>query len=145
MGAQNLELHKDIKIHLLYGPISRDADSATTTAAINRAATNSGSLVFVFSCGALTASTTLTPSFTEADTLAGSYTAVANADLSATPTAFADTNDDTFQAIAYKGTKPYVKAVLTQAAHAAALVSIHAIEGRGNKPGTAAGIVAATV
>lgn len=137
------ELHKDLKISLLYGPISRDADSATTTTAINRSTTGSGSLVFLFSCGALTASTTLTPSFTESDTLGGSYTAVANSDLSATPVVFVDTDDNKYQAIAYKGTKAFVKAVLTQAAHAAALVSIHAIEARGNLPMGAAGLVAA--
>lgn len=145
MGRLNLEAHKDIKIHSLYGPISRDADSATTTAAINRQASGSGSLVFLFTVGAVADSTTLTPSFTESDSLAGSYTAVANADLSATPTAFATTDDNTHQAIAYKGSKAFVKAVLTQAAHAAALVSIHAIEMRGNEPMGAAGIVAATV
>lgn len=145
MGTLNLEAHKDIKVHLLYGPISRDADSATTTAAINRSSTGSGSLIFVFSAGALTASTTLTPSFTESDTLAGSYTAVANADLSATPTVFADTDDNKYQAIAYKGSKAFVKAVLTQAAHAAALVSVHAIEVRGTQPMGAGGLVAATV
>lgn len=145
MGRITDQAHKDVKIHLLYGPISRDADSATTTAAVNRSSTNSGALVFVFSAGALTASTTLTPSFTEADTLGGSYTAVANSDLSATPTVFADTDDNKYQAIAYLGTKPFVKAVLTQAAHAAALVSIHAIEFNGNLPMGAAGLVAATV
>lgn len=145
MGRMNLELHKDLKIHQLYGPISRDADSATTTAAVNRSSTGSGSLVFIFSCGALTASTTLTPSFTHADTLAGSYTAVSNSDLSATPTVFTDTDDDKYQAISYNGTKPFVKAVLTQAAHAAALVAIYAIEARGNEPMGAAGLVAATV
>lgn len=144
MGSITREPHKDIKIHLLYGPISRDADSATTTAAINRQTTGSGGLIFIFSCGALTASTTLTPSFTESDTLGGSYTAVANSDLSATPTVFADTDDNKYQAIAYKGTKAFVKAVLTQAAHAAALVSIHAIEMRGNLPMGAEGLVAAT-
>lgn len=136
--------HLDQKIHLLYGPISRDADSATTTTAINRQTSQSGSLVFIFSCGALTASTTLTPSFTESDTLAGSYTAVANSDLSATPTVFTDTDDNKYQAIAYLGSKAFVKAVLTQAAHAAALVSIHAIESRGTMPMGAAGLVAAT-
>jgi hypothetical protein len=139
------EAHKDIKIHLLYGPISRDADSATTTAAVDRTLKGSGGLIFVFSFGALTASTTLTPSFTECDTLAGSYTAVANADLSATPAAVIDTDDNKYIAFAYKGTKPFVKAVLTQAAHAAALVSIHAIEFDGAQPMGAAGLVAATV
>jgi hypothetical protein len=143
MGKNNLEGHKDMKISLLYGPISRDADTATTTTAINRTTSGSGTLVFLFSLGAATASTTLTPSFTECATLAGSYTAVANADLSATPTVFADTDDNKFQAIAYKGTQPFVKAVLTQAAHAAALVSIHAIETRGNQPMGTAGLVAA--
>src|SRR5262245_37714850 len=128
------EPHKDVKIHLLYGPISRDADSATTTSAINRQTSQSGGLIFLFSFGALTASTTLTPSFTECDTLAGSYTAVANSDLSATPAAVVDTDDNKYIAFAYKGTKPFVKAVLTQAAHAAALVSIHAIEFSGNMP-----------
>lgn len=139
----NLELHKDLKINLLYGPISRDADSATTTTAINRSTTQSGSLIFLFSCGALTASTVLAISFTESDTLGGSYTAVANTDLSATPTNFVDTDDNKYQAIAYKGTKAFVKAVLTQSAHAAALVSIHSIEGRGNQPMGTAGLVAA--
>lgn len=145
MARINKQAHKDVKIHLLYGPISRDADSATTTAAIDRSASNSGAVVFVFSCGAVADSTTLTPSFTECDTLAGSYTAVANGDLSETPTAFATANDDTYQAIAYLGTKPYVKAVLTQAAHAAALVSIHAIEFNGDQPMGTTGIVAKTV
>lgn len=135
--------HLDQKISLLYGPISRDADSATTTTAINRSTSGSGSLVFVFLCGALTASTTLTPSFTESDTLGGSYTAVANSDLSATPTVFADTDDNKYQAIAYLGNKAFVKAVLTQAAHAAALVAIIAIESRGNLPMGTAGLVAA--
>lgn len=139
------QAHKDCKIHLLYGPISRDADSATTTAAVNRSTTGSGGLIFVFSFGALTASTTLTPSFTESDTLAGSYTAVANSDLSATPAAVVDTDDNKYVAFAYLGTKAFVKAVLTQAAHAAALVSIHAIEFDGNQPMGAAGLVAATV
>lgn len=137
------QAHKDCKINLLYGPISRDADSATTTTAVNRGTTQSGALVFLFSFGALTASTTLTPSFTEADTLAGSYTAVASTDLSATPAAVVDTDDNKYIAFAYLGTKPFVKAVLTQAAHAAALVSIHSIEFGGSQPMGAAGLVAA--
>lgn len=141
----NLEAHKDVKIHLLYGPISRDADSATTTAAVNRSTSGAGSLVFLFSVGAVADSTTLTPSFTECDTLGGSYTAVANGDLSATPVAFTTADDNKYQAIAYKGSKAFVKAVLTQAAHAAALVSIHAIEARGNQPMGVGGLVAATV
>lgn len=137
--------HLDQKIHLLYGPISRDADSATTTAAINRQASGSGSLVFVFLLGASAASTTLTPSFTESDTLAGIYTAVADANLSAVPVAMTSDDDNKYQAIAYTGTKAFVKAVLTQAAHAAAVVAIIAIESRGNLPMGAAGLVAATV
>lgn len=145
MGRINLEAHKDMKIHSLYGPISRDADSATTTAAVDRSLTGSGSLIFLFTVGAVADSTTLTPSFTESDTLGGSYTAVANSDLSATPVAFTTADDSKHQAIAYKGSKAFVKAVLTQAAHAAALVSIHAIELRGNEPMGAAGLVAATV
>jgi hypothetical protein len=58
---------------------------------------------------------------------------------------FTDTDDNKYQAIAYKGTKAFVKAVITQAAHAAALVSIHAIEFKGNQPMGVAGLVAATV
>lgn len=144
MPSITKQAHKDCKIHLLYGPISRDADSATTTSAINRQTSGSGALIFIFSAGALTASTTLTPSFTESDTLGGSYTAVSNTDLSATPTVFTDTDDNKYQAIAYLGTKAFVKAVITQAAHAAALVSIHAIEFNGEQPMGAAGLVAAT-
>lgn len=144
MGSITREPHKDCKIHLLYGPISRDADSATTTPAVNRQTTGSGALVFIFIMGASAASTTLTPSFTECDTLAGSYTAVVNADLSATPVVFTDTDDNKYQAIAYKGTKAFVKAVLTQAAHAAAVVAILAIEFNGEQPMGAAGLVAAT-
>lgn len=142
---RSLQPHKDCKIHLLYGPISRDADSATTTAAINRQASGSGSLVFLFVMGAAAASTTFTPSFTECDTLGGSYTAVANGDLSATPVAFTSDDDNKYQAIAYIGRKAFVKAVLTQAAHAAGVVAILAIEFGGNQPMGAAGLVAATV
>lgn len=143
MPSITKQAHKDIKIHLLYGPISRDADSATTTPAVNRQVSGSGALIFVFSFGALTASTTFTPSFTESDTLGGSYTAVANADLSATPAAVVDTDDNKYVAFAYLGTKAFVKAVLTQAAHAAGLVCIHAIEFNGEQPMGAAGLVAA--
>lgn len=141
MLTKNTQL--DIKVSQLYGPISRAADSATTTTAINRQSSQAGSLVFVFSCGTTGGSNTMTPSFTESDTLGGSYTAVANSDLSATPTVFTATDGGKYQAIAYLGSKAFVKAVVTQASNSATLFAIYAIESRGTLPMGTAGLVAA--
>lgn len=143
MGSELNPHISEWKTHLLLAPTSSGA-ATRTSAAVNRQTSKAGALVVIFSAGAIDAGGTVTCTLTEADTLGGSYTTVANSDLSATPTVFTDADDNKYQAVSYRGSKNFVKAVMTIAVGAAVFTTCHAIESRGELPAGTAGLVVLT-
>lgn len=122
-----LDLENQLKISQLIDPVLRT--SSVNGSSVNRATNNSGSVAFVFHQGAITDGTH-TPKLQESDD-DSSWSDVAAGDYT---TALAALVADAQQATSYKGTKQYVRPVITitGSPSTGAISGCVAVEARGN-------------